>query len=120
MTHSVYVQCCVSSSISCTCVCFTFMCMYMYFSYCQIITSKSFQLNDERAKELTEMAHQGIKLLMSWTTAVMELVRNQYYRGETKYSTSDLFSQYSWKLLHPTNEYDNKDCPKDAEAYERV
>ena len=28
--------------------------------------------------------------------------------------------QYSWKLLHPTNEYDNKDCPKDAEAYERV
>ena len=28
--------------------------------------------------------------------------------------------QYSWKLLHPTNEYDNKECPKDAEAYERV
>ncbi len=28
--------------------------------------------------------------------------------------------QYSWKLLHPTNEYDNKDCPKEAEAYERV
>ena len=28
--------------------------------------------------------------------------------------------QYSWKLLHPTNEYDNKACPKEAEAYERV
>ena len=28
--------------------------------------------------------------------------------------------QYSWKLLHPTNEYDNKECPKEAEAYERV
>lgn len=43
-------------------------------SLLQIITSKSFQMNDERAKELTEMAHQGIRLLMSWTTAVMELV----------------------------------------------
>ena len=31
-----------------------------------------------------------------------------------------LLLQYSWKLLHPTNEYDNKECPKDAEAYERV
>ena len=28
--------------------------------------------------------------------------------------------QYCWKLLHPTNEYDNKECPKDAEAYEKV
>ena len=40
----------------------------------QIITSSSFALNDTTAKELTEMAHQGIKLLTSWTTAVMELV----------------------------------------------
>ena len=31
-------------------------------------------MNDVRAKELTEMAQQGIKLLTSWTTAVMELV----------------------------------------------
>ena len=31
-------------------------------------------MNDDRAKELTEMGHQGIKLLMSWTTAIMELV----------------------------------------------
>ena len=28
--------------------------------------------------------------------------------------------QYCWKLLHPTNEYDNKECPKEAEAYEKV
>ena len=40
----------------------------------QIITSSSFTLNDQTSKEVTEMAHQGIKLLTSWTTAVMELV----------------------------------------------
>ena len=66
----------------------------------EIITSGNFSYNDQTAKELMDMAHQGIKLLTSWTTAVMEL--------------------YSWKLLHPTNEYDNKECPKDAEAYERA
>lgn len=66
----------------------------------EIITSSNFSLNDQTSKELTEIGHQGIKLLTSWTTAVMEL--------------------YSWKLLHPTNEYDNKECPKDAEAYERA
>ena len=30
------------------------------------------------------------------------------------------FLQYSWKLLHPTNHYDNKDCPSTAEDYEKV
>ncbi len=40
----------------------------------QIITSSNFSLNDQTAKELTDMAHQGIKLLTNWTTAVMELV----------------------------------------------
>ena len=28
--------------------------------------------------------------------------------------------QYSWKLLHPTNHYDNKECPTTAEDYEKV
>ena len=31
-----------------------------------------------------------------------------------------LHTQYSWKLLHPTNHYDNKDCPPEAEDYEKV
>ena len=41
----------------------------------QIITSSSFSLNEQTAKELMDMAHQGMKLLTGWTTAVMELVR---------------------------------------------
>lgn len=40
----------------------------------QIITKKQFELNDETSKQLMDMAQQGIKLLTSWTTAVMELV----------------------------------------------
>ena len=40
----------------------------------QIITSSSFTLNDQTAAHLTEMASQGIKLLTSWTTAVMDMV----------------------------------------------
>ena len=43
-------------------------------SFRQIITSSSFTLNDQTAAHLFEMASQGIKLLTSWTTAVMELV----------------------------------------------
>ncbi|KAL5460570.1 hypothetical protein EMCRGX_G034022 [Ephydatia muelleri] len=66
----------------------------------EIITSGSFTYSDQTSRELADMALQGIKLLTSWTTAVMEL--------------------YSWKLLHPTNEYDNKECPKEAEAYEKA
>ena len=49
----------------------------MLFLFLKIITKKQFELNDQTAKELTEMAQQGIKLLTSWTTAVMELVRGE-------------------------------------------
>ena len=28
--------------------------------------------------------------------------------------------QYSWKLVHPTDKYSNKDCPDHAEEYERA
>ena len=28
--------------------------------------------------------------------------------------------QYAWKLLHPTDKYSNRECPDDAEEYERV
>ena len=52
-------------------------CRMMLFLFLKIITKKQFELNDQTAKELTEMAQQGIKLLTSWTTAVMELVRGE-------------------------------------------
>lgn len=28
--------------------------------------------------------------------------------------------QYSWKLVHPTDKYSNKECPDSAEEYERA
>lgn len=31
-----------------------------------------------------------------------------------------LSDQYSWKLVHPTDKYSNKDCPDNAEEYERA
>lgn len=31
-----------------------------------------------------------------------------------------LSSQYSWKLVHPTDKYSNKECPDNAEEYERA
>ncbi len=30
------------------------------------------------------------------------------------------FLQYSWKLVHPTDKYSNKECPDSAEEYERA
>ena len=43
-------------------------------SWLQIITSGNFTVNDHIAKELTEMARNGIQLLSNWTTSVMEMV----------------------------------------------
>lgn len=31
-----------------------------------------------------------------------------------------LSPQYSWKLVHPTDKYSNKECPDNAEEYERA
>ena len=49
---------------------------------------------------MTELALRGLQLLSEWTSIVTEL--------------------YSWKLLHPTDHHQNKDCPAEAEEYERV
>ena len=49
---------------------------------------------------MTDLALRGLQLLSSWTSIVTEL--------------------YSWKLLHPTDHHQNKDCPAEAEEYERV
>lgn len=49
---------------------------------------------------MTDLALRGLQLLSLWTSIVTEL--------------------YSWKLLHPTDHHQNKDCPAEAEEYERV
>uniref|UniRef100_A0A915HY75 Glycine--tRNA ligase n=1 Tax=Romanomermis culicivorax TaxID=13658 RepID=A0A915HY75_ROMCU len=56
--------------------------------------------SDEENKDLTELALDGLRILCSWT--------------------ADLLEMYSWKLLHPTDSRDNKDCPQTAEEYERA
>jgi cytoplasmic FMR1 interacting protein len=66
----------------------------------EIITSSQFALSDKSSKEMYDMALKAVQLLTSWTTSVVEM--------------------YSWKLLHPTNHYDNKDCPPEAEDYEKA
>uniref|UniRef100_A0A0N5BIL0 CYRIA-B_Rac1-bd domain-containing protein n=1 Tax=Strongyloides papillosus TaxID=174720 RepID=A0A0N5BIL0_STREA len=55
---------------------------------------------DEKSKEITNLVISGLQLLCSWTCDVLETV--------------------SWKLLNPTNEEKNKECPGDAEEYERA
>lgn len=51
-------------------------------------------------RELTSLALSGIQLLCQWSCAVVETI--------------------SWKLLHPTNPKDNRECPETAEEYERA
>lgn len=64
-----------------------------------ITTQRELTRSDEENKRLTQLALQGLQLLSSWNVRIMEL--------------------YSWKLLHPTDPYQNRDCPQDAEEYER-
>uniref|UniRef100_A0A1I7WN18 CYRIA-B_Rac1-bd domain-containing protein n=1 Tax=Heterorhabditis bacteriophora TaxID=37862 RepID=A0A1I7WN18_HETBA len=56
--------------------------------------------SDAENRELTSLALSGVQLLCQWTADVVETI--------------------SWKLLHPTNSRDNKDCPEEAEEYERA
>lgn len=85
-----------------------------------------------------------MQLLSQWSAHVMEVVR-KYESNMHFYSThvhkvvkghvgmfcamSNLWfssssswrpPQYSWKLVHPTDKYSNKECPDNAEEYERA
>uniref|UniRef100_A0A671RLV5 Cytoplasmic FMR1-interacting protein n=1 Tax=Sinocyclocheilus anshuiensis TaxID=1608454 RepID=A0A671RLV5_9TELE len=58
------------------------------------------QKTDSEYRKLFELALQGLQLLSQWSAQVMEV--------------------YSWKLVHPTDKYSNKECPDNAEEYERA
>uniref|UniRef100_A0AAY5EBG1 CYRIA/CYRIB Rac1 binding domain-containing protein n=1 Tax=Electrophorus electricus TaxID=8005 RepID=A0AAY5EBG1_ELEEL len=58
------------------------------------------QKTDSEYRKLCDLALQGLQLLSQWSAQVMEV--------------------YSWKLVHPTDKYSNKDCPDNAEEYERA
>ncbi|KAA8589716.1 hypothetical protein FQN60_013081 [Etheostoma spectabile] len=58
------------------------------------------QKTDVEYRKLFDLALQGIQLLSQWSAHVMEV--------------------YSWKLVHPTDKYSNKECPDNAEEYERA
>ena len=64
-----------------------------------ITTHREHPRRDAENKELCDLALRGLQLLGSWNVRIMEL--------------------YSWKLLHPTDPHQNKDCPQNAEEYER-
>ena len=63
-------------------------------------TFKETPRTDAENGELFDLALRGLQLLSQWTGVVTELC--------------------SWKLLHPTDHHMNKDCPPEAEEYERV
>lgn len=56
--------------------------------------------SDTENRDTAELALRGLQLLSQWTSVVTEL--------------------YSWKLLHPTDHHMNKECPQEAEEYERA
>uniref|UniRef100_A0A8C2J4J3 Cytoplasmic FMR1-interacting protein n=1 Tax=Cyprinus carpio TaxID=7962 RepID=A0A8C2J4J3_CYPCA len=58
------------------------------------------QKTDSEYRKLFDLALQGLQLLSHWSAQVMEV--------------------YSWKLVHPTDKYSNKECPDNAEEYERA
>merc|ERR1712106_1003892 len=63
-------------------------------------TFKETPRTDSENRTLLDLSLRGLQLLSEWTSVVTEL--------------------YSWKLLHPTDHHQNKDCPQDAEEYERA
>ncbi|XP_059150465.1 cytoplasmic FMR1-interacting protein-like [Physella acuta] len=55
---------------------------------------------NEENKTLTDLALRGLTLLSKWTQHIVEL--------------------YSWKLMNPTDPAVNKNCPEEAEGYEKA
>lgn len=43
-----------------------------------------------------------------------------FFKGAIKIIHPFWLFQYSWKLVHPTDKFCNKDCPGTAEEYERA
>ncbi|XP_048193542.1 cytoplasmic FMR1-interacting protein 2-like [Perognathus longimembris pacificus] len=72
------------------------------YSNSEVVTGSGLdsQKSDEEYRELFDLALRGLKLLSKWSAHVMEV--------------------YSWKLVHPTDKFCNKDCPGTAEEYERA
>ncbi|XP_046394058.1 cytoplasmic FMR1-interacting protein isoform X2 [Ischnura elegans] len=66
----------------------------------EVTTTYKESRTDAENHETAELALRGLQLLSEWTGIVTEL--------------------YSWKLLHPTDHHQNKECPPEAEEYERA
>eukprot|EP01137_Pigoraptor_chileana_P010276 Opistho-2@59637 len=57
-------------------------------------------LTPAQARDLSAVVLRGFKLLAQWTALVNEV--------------------HCWKLSHPADKYTNRDCPENAEEYERA
>ncbi|XP_071452530.1 cytoplasmic FMR1-interacting protein isoform X2 [Hetaerina americana] len=66
----------------------------------EVTTTYKESRTDAENRETAELALRGLQLLSQWTSIVTEL--------------------NSWKLLHPTDHHQNKECPPEAEEYERA
>lgn len=66
----------------------------------EVTTTVKDNPSDTENRATSDLALRGLQLLSEWSSVVTEL--------------------YSWKLLHPTDHHQNKECPVEAEEYERA
>ncbi|GAB0094881.1 Cytoplasmic FMR1-interacting protein [Sergentomyia squamirostris] len=66
----------------------------------EVTTTVKDNTTDAENRATSDLALRGLQLLSEWSSVVTEL--------------------YSWKLLHPTDHHQNKECPVEAEEYERA
>lgn len=102
------------------------------YSNSEVVTGSGLdsQKSDEEYRELFDLALRGLQLLSKWSTHVMEVVcvlwemcvdlGEKFLCLPLCYKTISGVLQYSWKLVHPTDKFCNKDCPGTAEEYERA
>lgn len=109
------------------------------YSNSEVVTGSGLdsQKSDEEYRELFDLALRGLQLLSKWSTHVMEVVSKAWRLAGCGWGKAPVdwkmlcrlglfvalvsfFPQYSWKLVHPTDKFCNKDCPGTAEEYERA
>jgi hypothetical protein len=65
-----------------------------------MLTVAQIAVTNDCRDDVAQFVLQGLRMLSSWTTAVLE--------------------QAAWKFAHPTDKFQNLECTDDSQLYEKV
>ncbi|NXC17566.1 CYFP1 protein, partial [Corythaeola cristata] len=86
------------------------------------ICEQMIQIREDHMRFISELArYSNSEVILFVSSYIFVLLRPFFFFSSIFFLCILLCElQYSWKLVHPTDKYSNKDCPDNAEEYERA